>query len=110
MPYTGPPGLGQALSRKEGHMIFEDEPRPRPRTAFQPALLEGWAEDDLRAYIGELQGEIARAEAAAQLPPVPLPEVLTAADPEFRKALVVCRGLPTAAYVELQSIHDGEPG
>lgn len=45
-------------------MIFEDEPRPRPRTAFQPALLEGWAEDDLRAYIGELQAEITRAEAA----------------------------------------------
>ena len=53
---------------------------------------------------------IAQAEAAAQLPPAPLPEVLTAADPEFRKALVVCRGLPTAAYVELQSIHDGQPG
>ncbi|WP_298163557.1 SURF1 family protein [Brevundimonas sp.] len=55
-------------------------------------------------------GLIAQAEAAAQLPPAPLSEVLTAADPEFRKALVVCRGLPTAAYVELQSIHDGEPG
>ena len=53
---------------------------------------------------------IAQAEAAAQLPPAPLPEVLTAADPEFRKALVVCRGLPTSAYVELQSIHDGQPG
>lgn len=44
-------------------MIFEDEPRPKPRTAFQPAPLEGWAEDDLRAYIGELRAEIARAEA-----------------------------------------------
>ncbi len=56
------------------------------------------------------EGLIAQAEAAGQLPPAPLAEVLTAADPEFRKALVVCRGLPTAAYVELQSIHDGEPG
>lgn len=45
-------------------MIFEDEPRPRPRTAFQPAPLEAWAEDDLRAYIGELRAEIGRAEAA----------------------------------------------
>ncbi|MFC5344065.1 SURF1 family protein [Brevundimonas staleyi] len=56
------------------------------------------------------EGLIAQAEATADLPPAPLPEVLTAADPEFRKALVVCRGLPTAAYVELQSIHDGQPG
>lgn len=56
------------------------------------------------------EGLIAQAAVAADLPPAPLPEVLTAADPEFRKALVVCRGLPTAAYVELQSIHDGEPG
>lgn len=55
-------------------------------------------------------GLIAQAEAAANLPPAPLSQVLTARDPEFRKALVVCRGLPTAGYVELQSIHDGEPG
>ena len=55
-------------------------------------------------------GLIAQAEAAARLPPAPLSEVLTAADPEFRKALVVCRGLPTAPFVELQTIHDGEPG
>lgn len=53
---------------------------------------------------------IAQAEAAARKPPAPLAEVLAAPDPEFRKALVVCRGLPTAPYVELQSIHDGEPG
>jgi surfeit locus 1 family protein len=56
------------------------------------------------------EGLIVQAEAAAQLPPAPLTEVLTAADPEFRKALVVCRGLPTAPFVELQSIHDGQPG
>lgn len=53
---------------------------------------------------------IARAGVAAKLPPAPLPEVLAAADPEFRKALVVCRGLPTAPFAELQSIHDGQPG
>jgi uncharacterized small protein (DUF1192 family) len=47
-------------------MIFEEEPRPKPRTAFQPALLEGWSETDLRAYILELSAEIARAEAAIQ--------------------------------------------
>ena len=56
------------------------------------------------------EGLLAQAEAAALLPPAPLAEVLTASDPEFRRALVVCRGLPTAAYVELQSIHDGEAG
>ncbi len=53
---------------------------------------------------------IAQAEAAAGLPPAPLAGVLTAEDPEFRKALVVCRGLPTAHFVELQSIHEGQPG
>lgn len=53
---------------------------------------------------------IDQAAAAGMLPPMPLAEVLTASDPEFRRALVVCRGLPTAAFVELQSIHDGEPG
>lgn len=56
------------------------------------------------------EGLIAQADAAAQVAPAPLTEVLTAEDPEFRKALVVCRGLPTAPYVELQTIHDGQPG
>lgn len=53
---------------------------------------------------------IAQAQAAAQSAPAPMAEVLAATDPEFRKALVVCRGLMTAPYVELQSIHDGDPG
>lgn len=53
---------------------------------------------------------IARAEAAAALTPRPLDEVLAAADPEFRKALVLCRGLATAPFVELRSIQDGQPG
>ncbi|AQR60935.1 Surfeit locus 1 family protein [Brevundimonas sp. LM2] len=56
------------------------------------------------------EGLIDQAETAAALPPAPLSEVLQASDPEFRKAVVVCRGLPTAAFVELQSIHDGDPG
>jgi len=56
------------------------------------------------------EGLIDRADAAAMLAPMPLAEVLTVPDPEFRKALVVCRGLTTAPFVELQSIHDGEPG
>ncbi|MEI6158305.1 MAG: DUF1192 domain-containing protein [Roseococcus sp.] len=45
-------------------MIFEDEPKPKPREDFQPARLEGWSEADLRAYIAELQAEITRSEAA----------------------------------------------
>jgi len=56
------------------------------------------------------EGLIDRAEAAAMLAPAPMADVLNAADPEFRTALVVCRGLATAPFVELQSIHDGEPG
>lgn len=60
--------------------------------------------------MGWKEGLITRSEAAAALAPVPLAEVLGAEDPEFRKALVVCRGLATAPYVELQSIHDGQPG
>lgn len=56
------------------------------------------------------EGLIAQAEAAAKEPPALLADVLTAADPEFRRALVLCRGLPTAPYVELQSIHDGAAG
>ncbi|MCP6048598.1 hypothetical protein NL342_28535, partial [Klebsiella pneumoniae] len=31
-------------------------------------------------------------------------------DLEFRKALIVCPGLASAPFVELQSIHDGEAG
>ncbi len=55
-------------------------------------------------------GLIDRAEAALALPPRPLDEVLAEPDPEFRKALVLCRGLPTAPFVELRSIQEGEPG
>ncbi|NBB65646.1 SURF1 family protein [Pseudomonas sp. ODNR1LW] len=56
------------------------------------------------------EGLIAAAEAAASKPPAPLDQVLADGDLEFRKAMIVCPGLATAPFVELQSIHDGEPG
>jgi len=56
------------------------------------------------------EGLIAEAEAAAQAPPQPLPTVLAAADPEFRKAIVSCPGLASAPFVELHTVQDGEVG
>ena len=56
------------------------------------------------------EGLIDQAAAAAKAAPAPIQTVLTAADPEFRKALIVCPGLATAPYVELQSIIEGEAG
>ena len=56
------------------------------------------------------EGLIAAAEAAAAKPPEPLDQVLADGDLEFRKALIVCPGLATAPYVELQSIHEGQAG
>lgn len=56
------------------------------------------------------EGLIAAAEAAAAKPPAPLDQVLSDGDLEFRKALIVCPGLATAPYVELQSIHEGQAG
>lgn len=56
------------------------------------------------------EGLIAGAEAAATRPPEPLDAVLAGGDVEFRKAMMVCPGLATAPYVELQTIHDGQPG
>ncbi|MFY0399158.1 MULTISPECIES: SURF1 family protein [Brevundimonas] len=53
---------------------------------------------------------IARSEAAARQAPVPLESVLALEDPEFRQAIVTCRGLNTAPFVELQSIDDGDAG
>lgn len=55
-------------------------------------------------------GLIAQAEAAAALPPAPLVEVLVLHEPAFRKVLIDCPGLATAPYVELQTIHEGQPG
>lgn len=56
------------------------------------------------------EGLIAQAEAAANLPPVPLVEALAAANPDFRRVLVTCRGLGAAPFVELQTIEDGDAG
>ena len=60
------------------------------------------------------EGLIAASEAAAAKPPAPLDQVLgpnqDERDLEFRKALIVCPGLASAPYVELQSIHEGEAG
>jgi surfeit locus 1 family protein len=56
------------------------------------------------------EGLIDQADAAAKSEPAPIAGVLTAPNPEFRKALIVCPGLPTAPYLELQSIVEGEAG
>ncbi len=55
-------------------------------------------------------GLIDQAEAAAAIPPAPLASVMALHDPAFRKVAIDCPGLATAPYVELQTIHDGEPG
>ena len=56
------------------------------------------------------QGLIAEAEAARGLSPVPLDQVKALGDKaEFRKVLLPCV-MDTRPYVELQTIHDGEPG
>lgn len=46
---------------------MQEEDGPRRRDAFQPRVLDAMGEEDLAAYIAELQGEIARAEAAIQV-------------------------------------------
>lgn len=56
------------------------------------------------------QDLIARAEAAAQLPPAPLGDVTDGPGAEFRRVVVQCPGLAGASWVELQSIHDGQAG
>ena len=56
------------------------------------------------------QGLIAQSEAAATAAPAAPAEVLGADDPEFRKVAITCPGLATAPFVELQSIHEGQPG
>ena len=55
-------------------------------------------------------GLIDQAEAAADLPAAPIASVMALDDPAFRKVAIDCPGLATARYVELQTIHDGEPG
>lgn len=55
------------------------------------------------------QDLIARAEAAADLPPVSLEALAQMPDPEFRTAVLAC-DFQNQPYVELQSIQDGQPG
>ena len=55
------------------------------------------------------QDLIARAEAAADLPPVSLEALAQMPDPEFRSALLAC-DFQNQPHVELQSIQDGQPG
>ena len=48
-------------------MIFsEEEPPPRPKKLLIPPPLDLLGVEELAAYVGELQGEIARVEAAIQ--------------------------------------------
>ncbi|MDP3377596.1 MAG: SURF1 family protein [Brevundimonas sp.] len=55
------------------------------------------------------QDLIARAEAAADLPPISLEALSQMPDPEFRTAVLAC-DFQNQPYVELQSIQDGQPG
>jgi surfeit locus 1 family protein len=55
------------------------------------------------------EGLIAAAEAAADAPPVDLGALGDLPDPEFRRVVTGC-DLRNRPYVELQTIHDGEPG
>ncbi len=53
---------------------------------------------------------IADAAAAAALPPAPAAAVLASDRAEFRKVVLLCPGLASAPWVELQSIHEGQAG
>jgi len=41
---------------------MEEPEGPRPVNRFTPPVIDRWGVEDLRAYIGELREEIARAE------------------------------------------------
>lgn len=60
--------------------------------------------------LGWKQDLIARAEAAAAAPALPLDQALALSDPEFRRVTARCLGLHSAPYVELRTVQDGEPG
>lgn len=56
------------------------------------------------------EGLIAQAgQAGAALPEAPS-YVFAADNPEFSRVALICPGLATAPFVELQSIHEGQPG
>jgi uncharacterized small protein (DUF1192 family) len=42
---------------------MEEPEGPRPTGRFVPPAMDRWGVEELRAYIGELKAEIARAEA-----------------------------------------------
>ena len=56
------------------------------------------------------EGLIDRADAAAEMAPVPVSQLKPGPDREFRQVTIDCPGLATAPFVELQSILDGEAG
>ena len=61
--------------------------------------------------LGWKQDLIAKAEAAADRPPVSLYALVDSGDdPEFRRVTIACPGLASAPYVELQTIQDGQAG
>ncbi|QQQ17509.1 SURF1 family protein [Brevundimonas vitis] len=60
--------------------------------------------------LGWKQDIIARAEAAAGLPPAPIEDVLQEDAIEYRSVILTCPGLATAPFVELKTIHDGTSG
>ncbi|MFC7377140.1 SURF1 family protein [Brevundimonas sp. GCM10030266] len=53
---------------------------------------------------------IAEAEATAAAPPIGVENLQGFRSFEFQKLSLICPGLDTAPYVELQTIHDGQPG
>lgn len=55
-------------------------------------------------------GLIEAAERAQIIAPAPVDEVLAMEAPEFRKVIMLCRGLNTAPFVELRTINEGQPG
>ena len=57
--------MGRPAVEGQGKMaLFDEEDIPRPSTRVQRHVLDTWSVADLRDYIGDLQAEIARAEAA----------------------------------------------
>ncbi|MCS6627770.1 hypothetical protein N0B44_33195 [Roseibacterium beibuensis] len=56
------------------------------------------------------EGLITQSEAAADASPGAPDSVFGSDNPEFSKVALTCPGLATAPYVELQTIHDGQPG
>lgn len=53
---------------------------------------------------------IAESEAAAEAPPIDIRGFAMGGPTEFGRLVLTCRGLDTAPYVELQTIHEGQPG